>query len=438
MADNKKRKQPTYNAKARVLDTGGSSWLSNALAYTDNADALLQTYQQSIYVYRGVKLISETASSLPLKVFRVANINGDTEEVLNTDALDILTTDIHTKSVSSFLQAIYTHKLLTGKAYVYRPTSDRNTLTIIPPNKVEEKLNTRTDEITSYIITMGSGRLVAQPEEMIVFKELNPIDFNKGASATAAAKFRILLEQKIVDYHNSLLDNGAVPSKIISPKEATGTVSKDKRDESQRNFDRVFKGVSNQGKSMVSPSPLEVHELSSPMKDLKLQEALDFTAKEIEIAFGLPHGILQSETVNVADGKNSRNTLFENTIKPLVNDVLETLNNELIEEMDNRLFYDVEYPAMEDEKVKSEVLTAYVEKGIMTPDEARVRLGLDELGGGADILNATRVNELRPTAKKMIANRKKLFIELEVQHKEYKAAVKEKLEQKNKEVLDKL
>ena len=390
-----------------------------------NDKALLNTYQTSIYVYRAVKLISETASSYPLQVLRISNIRGDTEEVLNSPALDILSTDPHTKNVSSLLQAIYTHRLLTGKAYLLRTDEG---LKIIPPNNVEENINRRDNTIRSYKIEDGASRMTVEPDRVIAFRELNPADFNNASSATQAARFRVLLEQKIVAYQNSLMDNGAVPGKIISPKEVKGTVSKDKSDEAQRGFDRIFKGVENQGKTLISPTPLEVHQLSSSMKDLELQKQLDFTAKEIEIAFGLPHGILQSETVNVADGNNSKNTLIENTIRPLVNDVVSTLNNELVEQFGNRIFYKAEVPVMENEKTQADVLTAYVEKGIMTQDEARLKLGLTAKGGDADelIRNRQSGDSSRQEAMAMISKRKKLFIELEVQQKEFEKLAKNK------------
>ena len=414
------------NFKASVLNTGISSWFELGLDanFRPSDAALLSTYQNSIYVFRAVKLISQTASSYPLKVFSILNIRGDSDEVLNSPALDILKTDQHTNSVNSLMQILYAHILLTGKAYLYRV--DDNTLRVIAPNNVQENISRRDNSIMSYRVQLGDARSVTVPvEDIIAFRDIDPLDLNQGESANVASRLRVLLEQKIVQYQNSLLDNGAVPSKIISPKESAGTASRDRINESQREFDQVFKGVQNQGKTLVSPTPLEVHELASPMKDLKLQESLDFTAKEIEIAFGLPHGILQSENVNVADGKNSKNSLIENTIKPLVMDVVETLNNNLIEQFGNRLFYKVELPSVDDEKQQSEILTAYVAQGIMTADEARVKIGYDPKGGDADLLQVKQ-QEDRQQARKVIANRKKLFVELEVQEKNYKKLLAQK------------
>ena len=230
-----------------------------------------------------------------------------------------------------------------------------------------------------------------------------------------------MLEQKISQYHNALMDNGAVPSKIIAPREPSNArISKDELQEKQRDFEQMFKGVGSQGKTLISAAPLEVHSLASSVKDMELLKLLDFTAKEIEIAFGLPHGILQSETVNVADGRNSKNALIEYTIVPMVKEVLEVLNNTLIERYGGRLFYNVVFPTMEDSNAEATRLGTLVEKGIITQDEARQELGYAQKGGEADELPLNMATQVarRAMAKSMIRDRVELRTELEVQAKE--------------------
>ena len=404
-------KNDTADFKASILNTN-SDWLftGSNFDFGISDTALLNTYNTSIYVYRATKLIAETASNYPLKLQQITNTEGDTEEVLSSPAIDVLSSYTQAPAYTQLFQYIYTHRLLTGKAYLWIKSNDE--IEVVQPNLVTMNVNKATNEITSYTIRKGYGSngtgygtFVVEPDDMIVFRDIDPLNVNNGTPATAAARFRITLENKISQFNNAILDNGGVPAKIISPKKPPQVSDKDQLAEAQRAFEQQFRGVQNQGKTLVAATPVDVKELSATVKDLQLQESLDFTAKEIEIAFGLPHGILQSENVNAADGKNSINNLVQFTIKPMVKSVLDVLNNKFVSRYGERLYYSVEFPTMEDEKSKAEELETLVSAGIITADEARLKLGYEPRGEDADEL---RMREQRPQAQAMIRTRSSL------------------------------
>ena len=90
-----KPRTTTQNLKASVFDTASiASLFHSGLDVSGDVGntALLNTYKNSIYVYRAVKLIAETASSFPFQLLKVVNGGGDTEEVETSPALDILST----------------------------------------------------------------------------------------------------------------------------------------------------------------------------------------------------------------------------------------------------------------------------------------------------------------------------------------------------------
>ena len=418
----RKQKNIQYNWKNNENDIQASVLNSFIDAVSGNVNKvsdreLLNFYLINPYVFRAVRLISDTASSLPFQLLSIRNANGETEEVLNSPALDVLRTDPYSPSIASLFKRHYTYALLTGKSYWLM---EDNTIELLRPDLVKPEISRTTGDVMFYRVRkegVGTDRRV-EVDDIIAFKDTDPTDRNSGVSASQPSRLRILLDNKVAQYHNSLLSNGAVPSKIISPKDIKDTkASPQEIEDYNRKFNRMFQGVFNAGKTMISPQPLDVHELASNLKDLQLQQLVDFSAKEVEIAFGLPHGILQSETVNVADGQNSKNALIEFTIAPLVNETIEVLNYRLVEKYGSRLMYSAEIQLSQDKDKQATRLNTLVSGGILTINEARQVLGYppeeggDELRIGASPQQVEVVN----AAKSIISQRKSLAKELEVQ-----------------------
>jgi len=75
--------------------------------------------------------------------------------------------------------------------------------------------------------------------------------------------------------------------------------------------------------------------------------------------------------------------LLTDAVVPMLTLDMETINEHLLPRLsydDDNLFYWFENPIKDDEEVQQKVLSGYVEKAIMTVDEARALLMLEPLG----------------------------------------------------------
>ena len=91
----------------------------------------------------------------------------------------------------------------------------------------------------------------------------------------------------------------------------------------------------------------------------------------------------------------------------MVKEVIDVLNARFVDKFGDRLFYNVVFPTMDDKKAEADRLGILVEKGILTPDEARQELGYAPKGGEADelpITTAERIARMN-TAKNIIRSR---------------------------------
>jgi len=117
-------------------------------------------------------------------------------------------------------------------------------------------------------------------------------------------------------------------------------------------------------------------------------EGLKLSAREIAIAFGVPPELIgDNANKTYSNYKEARQAFYTETVLPLMDSIKGELNNWLIPKFgDKRLYIDYdrdEIEALQEDReaVWRRALEA-VKNGIITPNEARVMLGYDEVEGG--------------------------------------------------------
>jgi hypothetical protein len=196
--------------------------------------------------------------------------------------------------------------------------------------------------------------------------------------------------------HNvALLKNGCTPSGMLKfePTDETGMstqLTDDQRARLLEDLEFRFQGTHNSGRPMLLEGNFSYQQLGLNPKDMDFLELLNLSAREIALCFGVPAqliGIPDSQTYS--NMETAKLALYEETVIPLLKRVESDLNEYLapLYEGDIRIQYDMDsIPAMV-EKRKSiyENVVAGVQAGILTRNEARDRLGLEEISGGDDL-----------------------------------------------------
>ena len=360
-------------------------------------------YQQNAIVYRCINEIANGASAVKFQVF-----DGDTQ--IENHPLEMLLNRPNAQMAGSeYFQSLYSYLLLDGNSYAMR--SDVNgkpsELHILRPDRMTiTPSKTQIPKNYQYKI---NGQVAAQydvdPEtgasEVKHLKLWNPLDDYYGLSPISAAAVDIDQHNLAARHNVNLLNNGARPSGAIvfKPKDDAGMpvqLSESQRQQLHTDLNARFSGPDNSGRAMLLEGDFDWKEMGLTPKDMDFLELKNMSARDIALCFGVPSqlvGVPDAQTY--ANVQEARLALYEDTIVPLMMRMQSDLNEWLApaygENIEIR--YDIDsIPAMAERRrrIYDNVINA-VREGIISRNEARQRLGLDDISGGDDVYIAANL-----------------------------------------------
>ena len=355
-------------------------------------------YQENAIVHRCIQLISNSASAVKIDVF------DDDTKLDNHELISLLERPNPLQSGVEYFASLYSFLLISGNSYLLRDTENftpPRELYLLRPDRVEiEAGESMIPQSYKYVL---EGRTVAKypvdPKtggaQVKQIKLWSPLDDFYGLSPIMASAYNID-QHNLAGMHNvALLKNGCTPSGMLKfePTDETGMstqLTDDQRARLLEDLEFRFQGTHNSGRPMLLEGNFSYQQLGLNPKDMDFLELLNLSAREIALCFGVPAqliGIPDSQTYS--NMETAKLALYEETVIPLLKRVESDLNEYLapLYEGDIRIQYDMDsIPAMV-EKRKSiyENVVAGVQAGILTRNEARDRLGLEEISGGDDL-----------------------------------------------------
>ena len=355
-------------------------------------------YQENAIVHRCIQLISNSASAVKIDVF------DDETKLDNHELISLLERPNPLQSGVEYFASLYSFLLISGNSYLLRDTENftpPRELYLLRPDRVEiEAGESMIPQSYKYVL---EGRTVAKypvdPKtggaQVKQIKLWSPLDDFYGLSPIMASAYNID-QHNLAGMHNvALLKNGCTPSGMLKfePTDETGMstqLTDDQRARLLEDLEFRFQGTHNSGRPMLLEGNFTYQQLGLNPKDMDFLELLNLSAREIALCFGVPAqliGIPDSQTYS--NMETAKLALYEETVIPLLKRVESDLNEYLapLYEGDIRIQYDMDsIPAMV-EKRKSiyENVVAGVQAGILTRNEARDRLGLEEISGGDDL-----------------------------------------------------
>ena len=374
--------------------------LGTDVTYKARYDQLAQEgYQQNAIVYRCINEIANSASRVEINLFR-----GD-QELDEHPLLDLLYNPSPMCSQVEFFQAVYAYLQISGNSYILGVGADNTAPTELynlRPDRVRIKAGQRaTPESYQYVI---GGQVVENYEvdqatgksRIKHIKLFNPLDDFYGMSPIMSSSIDID-QHNLANKHNvNLLQNGARPSGavVFKPKDETGAqiqLSDVQRSQLVNDLNQRFSGTGNAGKPMLLEGDFDWKEMGLSPKDMDFTQLKHMSAKDIALVFGVPSqiiGIPDSQTYsNFSEAKLA---LYNETIIPLLDRVQSDLNEWLTPQFgeDLELRYNIDsIPAMAEQRRRVfESVTAGVQNGILTRNEAREQLGYETVSGADSLL----------------------------------------------------
>lgn len=350
----------------------------------DYAGLAREGYTRNPVVHRAVRLLAESAASLPWLVY-----DGETERV-DHPLLALLTRPNAGQSGRGFLEAVYGHLLVSGNAWLelveiggeprelhaLRP--DR--MKVVPgpdgwPEAFDYTVGGRTLRFAA-----GEGRV----RPILQLSLFHPLSDHYGFAPLEAAQVSLDVHNAASAWAKALLDNSARPSgALVYQSKDGGNLSDDQFDRLKRELEDGFQGARNAGRPLLLEGGLDWKSMGYSPKDMDFIEAKREAAREIALAFGVPPMLLGIPGDNTYSNYQEANRAFwRQTVLPLAARTAEALTGWLGPLWPGRLRLAHDLDQVEALAADRDALWARIRAAdVLTVDEKRAALGYGPLAG---------------------------------------------------------
>ena len=321
------------SAAASVIafhSTGRAVWSGR-----DTSSLMRSGFQGNPIIFRAVKLISEAAAAIPIL------LQDDTTRYEKHPILELIHRPNIAQGCADLLEAIFSHLLLTGNAYI-EMTFDQN-------NAPFELHVLRSDRMAvvpgrdgwpmayEYSVSGRKHRFkVDVPQPPIChIKSFHPNDDHYGLSPLQAAGMAMDVHNAAARWSKALLDNAARPSGAIVYKGADGHghMSNDQYERLLSEMETQHQGAHNAGRPMLLEGGLDWKSMGFSPSDMEFQKTKETAAREIATAFGVPPMLLGIPgEATYANYQEANRAFFRHTVMPLAQRVIGNLSQWLTKE----------------------------------------------------------------------------------------------------------
>lgn len=358
-------------------------------------------------VYRAVDLISGVIASIPFYVYKK---NGDSRQRIENHIIS----KRFNRSASSwmnsydFKKTLAVHLLVDGNAYVWiKPNGKYKLLDYryVQPYLFEDEKYYRVinmkggiltdDEVLHFKgISFGAdGAMVTQYSDNL--KGVSPIQATYGVHSGALAENV---------FSNKFFENGANPSGVIEHPETLGDIAYNRLKSS---FSESYGGLDNVGKTVVLEQGGKYKQISINPKDAMLIEKKKLTVEDIARVYGVPPHLLYNLDRATYNSVENLSTEF---VKYTIKLRIEALESEIEfkyfpNDLSHEVRADLDSLLRGDSAARSELYRTLYNTGAMSPNEIRVREGLNPYEGGEQKFTQVNMMVIKPNMKNPTQNK---------------------------------
>ena len=365
--------------------TGRARWTPR-----DYAALAREGYQQNAVAFRCVRLVAESVAAAPMLLF------DGRRELDEHPFLALMNAPNPRDSGAGFLEAIASHLLIAGNAYVESALieNEPRELYVLRPDRMEivPGANGWAD---AYDYSVG-GKTVrfrqdrAPVAPLLHLNSFHPLDDYYGHAPMAAAANALDIHNAAGRWNKALLDNAARPSGALV------YASSDHARMSETQFARLkselednFQGAANAGRPLLLEGGLDWKQLSLSPRDMDFIEAKAAAAREIALAFGVPPMLVGLPgDATYANYQEANRAFWRQTVTPLAlriaRSLLQWLKPAWADAQGLRAEIDLDQiAALSDERkaLWDRVLSA---GAVLSEDEQRLALGYGARQRGSD------------------------------------------------------
>ncbi len=371
----KTRREPTKAELALLASEDVARACSKLIAETCSA--------QPIRLYSNQVAQGQTALSLGQKSLnrlrknKAARTGAGLREVVDHDIIDLLQNPNPHMSWNDLIECISYYLDAAGEAFVQivlNQLGGVQELWILPSQYINVTISS--DGLTPEKIEWAGGIGRNRPLDInnIIHITLANLfyPYARGWSPIRSVYEKLLLAESQLSYQRITLDNQAVPSFFMSPKEPLGQHEANRL---AKSFQQSFK-QSGAGGVCVLTEEMAITPAGYAPKDALDITYLSHVRNEIASGLGVPLALVDSASTGGDAVIVAAHRLFvQNTIKPRLRKIEEMLNKELVSRFgDDSLFLCFDNPATKDDQLeiaKQQTAISQVQAQILTINEYR-------------------------------------------------------------------
>ncbi len=364
---------------------------------------LARAYASAVWAYRCIKLRADAVAGVPLVL-----VGRDGAPMADHPLLTLLqAVNPHTGMTrGDLLRATEAAYNIWGCAYWLVLRSQRGPERLAPPRSGRENrpirglvwLNPQTVEavtdsvrgVVAYRQTVGAQRREYAPEEVIAFRNFDPLDDLGGLSPLSVALSEVNADLNAARFVAAFFANDARPAGLLTTDQPLYEADIERV---QTWWARLFRGARNRWKTGLVGGGLKWQTITFAPTDLALADLRAEDRRAICAVFGVPPGLAGAwEAMTYATAREQKATFYEDTVLPQLEYLAGVLNAALLPHYPDltargaRLAFDPDSIAALRESVtdKAQRLVALYQAGLVTRNEVRAELGMPLLPEGED------------------------------------------------------
>jgi HK97 family phage portal protein len=302
-------------AQVLAFESGGRArWTPR-----DYAALAREGYLGNAVVHRAVRLVAENAASCCYLVFEGAQ----EREAHPLGAL--LARPNPRQDGAGFLEALVSHLLLAGNAYVEAVALDDEVRELYALRPDRMKAVPGADGWAEAYDYSAAGRgvrfdqLASRVPPILHLTFFHPLDDHYGLAPLEAAAVAVDTHNAAARWNKALLDNAARPSGALIYSGPEGAVLADEQFQRlKRELTETYQGAANAGRPLLLEGGLDWKAMSLTPKDMDFLEAKLTAAREFALAFGVPPMLLGIPGDNTyANFQEANRVFWRQTVLPL-------------------------------------------------------------------------------------------------------------------------
>ena len=331
-----------------------------------------QYYEHLEIVNRGVNMLVDDVAAIPTIVQREYKNDGVVKGVKRVRVENLLNHQPNPyQDISSFRRNLITDYLLDGNIFIY---FDGVHMYHLPADKVTIHADKQT-----YIEKYTYQDIEYSADEIIHVKENSFYSIYRGVPRLSPALRTIQLMMRMRSFQDNFFKNGAVPGLVLK---SPNTLSEKIKDRMLSSWQARYKPDTGGRRPLILDGGIDIDKISNVnFKELDFQNAISENEKIILKAIGVPPILLDSG--NNANLRPNLRLYYLETVLPIVRKLNFAIERyfgfDITEDLTN-------IPALQPElRDQAAYYTSLVNAGIISPNEARTKLGLESLEGHDEI-----------------------------------------------------